>query len=131
MTSDNIMQLIIAVVGSSLASSGFWAFLSTKNKKRVAYNKLMMGSAYDKIATVGVAYIERGWITRDEYEELHNFYYVPYRDLGGNGVAERIMNEVNKLPFVHQSKYAGVLPAKPIEEPTNVRIHVAPPVAPE
>lgn len=124
---DTASQLVLAVVGSTLASSGFWAFVMAKGKNRSALERLMMGIAYDKITTVGVAYLERGWMSREEYEELQKYYYEPYKSLGGNGVAERIMNAVDQLPFTNHNRYAGVLPKdRTIEEPTNVRIHVAP-----
>lgn len=42
-------------------------------------------------------YIKRGWITKDEYEDLRDYLYKPYKELGGNGSAERIMLEVDKL----------------------------------
>jgi hypothetical protein len=48
---------------------------------------------------LGGEYIERGWISRDEYENLHDYLYKPYKELGGNGSAERVMQEVNKLPI--------------------------------
>jgi hypothetical protein len=69
-----------------------------------------MGIAYDRITSYGLAYLERGWVTMDEYEELLKFYYEPYKELGGNGTAELIMGQVGRLPFSHLPKYAGVLP---------------------
>jgi hypothetical protein len=128
--SDNLTQLIIAVVGSSLASSGFWAWVTSKTKNRSAVASLMMGFAYNQIVTMGVAYLERKWITREEYQELVKYYYEPYRKLGGNGVAESIMVRVNLLPIVNQSKYESVLPTNHLEEPTNVRIVAAAPPVP-
>ena len=41
----------------------------------------------------------RGYITQDEYENLHEYLYKPYAALGGNGTAKRIMAEVEKLPL--------------------------------
>lgn len=49
-------------------------------------------------------YIERGWITQDEYENLNDYLYKPYEKMGGNGSAQKIMLEVNKLP-IHKSTY--------------------------
>ena len=34
-----------------------------------------------------------------EYDNLYNYLYKPYKSLGGNGSAERIMEEVKKLPI--------------------------------
>ena len=44
-------------------------------------------------------YIERGWITHDELENLYEYLYKPYENLGGNGSAQRVMREVEKLPI--------------------------------
>ena len=44
-------------------------------------------------------YIERGYITQEEYDSLYNYLYIPYKELGGNGTAERMVNEVKKLPI--------------------------------
>ena len=43
--------------------------------------------------------IQRGWITKDEFENLNDYLYRPYEELGGNGTAEKIMQEVRKLPL--------------------------------
>lgn len=51
---------------------------------------------------LGMRYIDRGWITQDEYENLNTYLYEPYMKLGGNGSALRVMQEVNKLPIRNQ-----------------------------
>lgn len=43
-------------------------------------------------------YIDRGWVTQDEYETLCELYK-PYVKLGGNGSGTKIMKEVEKLPI--------------------------------
>lgn len=98
MTEPMILALIAAVttVGTS---TGFWAFLQKKNMQQNAYNRLLMGLAYDKIVTVGMAYIQRGWVSKDEYEEYLKYLVQPYKEMGGNGVADRISTEVGSLPF--------------------------------
>ena len=40
---------------------------------------------------------KRGSITIDEYENLHDYLYLPYKEMGGNGSAEKVMTEVKKL----------------------------------
>ena len=56
----------------------------------------------DRIMYLGMRYIDRGWITQDEYENLNTYLYEPYKKLGGNGSALRVMQEVNKLPIRNQ-----------------------------
>lgn len=58
-----------------------------------------MGLAYDKITYLGLKYIERGWISKDEYEDFRKYFYDPYTEFGGNGMADRIMSEISKLPL--------------------------------
>ena len=62
-------------------------------------SKLLLGLAHDRIVYLGCCYIERGYITKDEYENLHDYLYTPYKALGGNGSAEHIMDEVEDLPI--------------------------------
>lgn len=98
MPTEMIVALISAVSGV-LASSGLWTFFGTRSKKNKAFNKLVMGLAYDKIVTVGAAYINRGWVSKDEFEDYVKYLVEPYQDLGGNGVAEKIGTAVKALPF--------------------------------
>ena len=67
-----------------------------------------MGLAHDRIIELGIIYIERGWITQEEYENLHDYLYKPYEALGGNGTGKRIMEEVKKLP-IKPVTYKGVV----------------------
>lgn len=94
-------ETILAIVLAIFASSGFWTFVKTLYENRVkkasAENRLLLGLAQDRIVHLGKSYIKRGDITKDEYETLHDALYVPYREMGGNGVAKRVMDEVEKL----------------------------------
>jgi hypothetical protein len=82
-----------------------------------------MGIAYEHIMTFGVAYIRRGFATRDEYEELRKYFYEPYKALGGNGSAERVMNEVEKLPFgPSNSQYEAIFRSRESREINDVRV---------
>lgn len=95
------MQLTAAVLGSALASSGLWAPVGRRADKDDAERKLLVGLAHDRIVHLGMAYVERGYITQDEYENLRVYLYEPYEKMGGNGSARRVMLEVDKLP-VHK-----------------------------
>lgn len=96
------IQIIASIVVSAIASSGLWAYVQKKMDKKDAKTQLLVGIAHDRIIWLGMAYIERGYITQDEYENLIRYLYEPYAALGGNGSAKRIVNEVNKLP-IHKS----------------------------
>lgn len=93
------LPLVLTPLGAIIASSGFWAWMMRKDQTKSAMQRLMMGMAYNHITTEGVNHIKNGWISKDQYEELRKYFYEPYREMGGNGVAERVMNEVTSLPF--------------------------------
>ena len=96
------VQMGVAIVCAIAASSGFWAFIQKKNDSKDVKTQMLVGLAHDRIIYLGMHYIERGWITQDEYENLHDYLYKPYEQLGGNGSAKRVMTEVNKLE-IHKS----------------------------
>lgn len=95
--------LIVSIVGAVFASTGFWAFLTyliqRKDKKESAEAQMLKGLGHDRICYLGECYIKRGYITKDEYENLHDYLYLPYKALGGNGTAKKVIDEVNKLPL--------------------------------
>lgn len=92
-------QLIATIVCSVLASSGLWTLLSKRMDKNSAEKELLIGIAHDRIMFLGMSYITRGYITKDEYENLYQYLYNPYRKAGGNGSAEHIMKQIDKLPI--------------------------------
>lgn len=97
--------MIVTVLTSVLASSGLWAFISKNSDHKSAETRMLLGLAHDRIISLGMHYIERRYITADEYENLHDYLYVPYCQLGGNGSAKRIMDEVSRLQISKHSKY--------------------------
>ena len=94
---QTILEVLGAVVAALLASGGYWSYKMSKNNHKTAESKMLMGLAHDRIVELGMKYIERGTITRDEYENLYDYLYLPYKELGGNGSAERVMGVVKQL----------------------------------
>ena len=91
----------ITILVAVIASSGFWAFIQSISDRKSAKTKMLVGLAHDRIMHLGMAAIEKGGITKDEYENLHTYLYVPYKKLGGNGACEHVMSEVNRLPLIN------------------------------
>ena len=95
--------LIMSIVVAIFASTGFWAFLTyliqRKDTKDSAGAQMLKGLGHDRICYLGETYVARGYITKDEYENLHDYLFLPYKKLGGNGTAEKVMKEVEKLPL--------------------------------
>lgn len=96
---DQWTQIIIAIIGGILGSTGLWSYLTKHRERKDAKTKLLIAISHDRIIWLGGQYIERGYITQDEYENLHDYLYESYSQAGGNGSAKRIMEEVNKLPI--------------------------------
>lgn len=96
------VQMAITVVCAVIASSGFWAYIQKRSERKDVKTRMLVGLAHDRILCLGMQYIERGWITRDEYENLYEYLYTPYQKMGGNGSAKRVMDIVNTLP-IHTS----------------------------
>ena len=82
-----------------LTSSGLWAVVAKRVDKGDAQRKMLVGLAHDRIIHLGMVYVDRGYITQDEYENLNDYLYTPYEKMGGNGSAKRVMEEVRKLPI--------------------------------
>lgn len=97
---DPALQALLVAFGGFLAGSGgFWVYLTRKFEKKGAVDKLIMGLAHDKIVFLGMKYIEKGFVTKDEYDDLFKYFWEPYEALGGDGSAERIVRLVDLLPL--------------------------------
>ena len=99
---QTIIQTVVTVLCSVIASAGFWSYMQKRAEKKDAKTNMLVGLGHDRIVYLGMKYIERGNITKDEYENLYEYLYKPYSALGGNGSAKKVMEEVNKLP-IHES----------------------------
>ena len=99
-----MIEIILAI----FASTGFWSLVQTayqkKHEKDSATSRMVKGLGFDRLMHLGSRYIEQGYITREEYYNLKNYLYEPYKALGGDGVVERIMKEVEKLEITNGHK---------------------------
>ena len=91
-------QVILTIITALLTSSGLWAFLGSRLEKNSAERELIVGIAHIELVFFGMQFLERGWITRDEYETMQGLYK-PYVKLDGNGSGKKIMKEIENLPI--------------------------------
>jgi len=109
-------DVIIPILSIVMGSAGLWGYFQNRKKikkedseKQVedmaSMKLLIMGFGYDVIVTRGMSYISRGWVTKDEYEDLVKLFYGPYKSLGGNGLAEQVMKQIDLLPFNNPDQY--------------------------
>lgn len=106
---QTLLTIAASIFGSVMASSGFWAFMQKRAERKDKDNptkRMLRGLGHVKIMEKGLTYIDRQYITKDEYEDLYNYLYEPYTALGGNGSAKRIMDEVKRLP-IRPAGYKG------------------------
>ena len=103
----NWAQVVVSVVLALISSTGFWSLIAARQSRNTAESKMLLGLGHDRIMDKAMRYIDRGWITQDEYEDLELYLYRPYCQLGGNGSAKRIMEEVNKLPIRSRYQHNG------------------------
>ena len=104
-------EIIIAIVASVFGSTGFWALVTAIGqshiKKVSTEGKMLRGLAHDRICELGEKYLKQGYVTKDEFENLHDYLFLPYKDLGGNGTAEKIVEDVKRLPMKGGSENEG------------------------
>ena len=92
-------QVLTSVLIALISSTGLWSYIANYRNKHDAKTRLLIGLAHDRIIYLGTRYIDRGYITPDEYENLHDYLYAPYAENGGNGSAKRVMDQVKALPI--------------------------------
>lgn len=96
-------QTLVTIVVSIFASTGFWAFVSLlvqrHDAKLNARDKILLGLAQKQIIEDAEHYLAQGYITAAQYKSLNEYLYRPYKELGGNGTAEKIMMKIDKLEF--------------------------------
>lgn len=104
-------EIIVALITSVFASTGLWSMVSysiqKRNEKKDGLTRLVLGLAHEQIIGLCLMYIRRGSISKDEYEDLIKYLYTPYRDCGGNGTVERLVEEVKKLPISEEGAAYG------------------------
>lgn len=99
------MTIIIAIItalAGVFGSNGLWTYVSSKQHNDSAEHKALMGLLHNRICELCQMYIIRGYILEWEYEDLIDYIYEPYKSLGGNGTAEKLISEVKKLPIYRE-----------------------------
>lgn len=92
-------ELANPVITTLLGSSGIWMWAKTKTDRNKTEANLLLEIAKTQLIALGRSYLERGYITLDEYEEYEEEYRL-YSDLGGNGLARRVFKQVDELPIM-------------------------------
>lgn len=99
MTEAVIIAIIAGLTGGGISQLTIFLINRHDAKKANPMADMLKGLGHDRIIELGTKYIKEGSISRDEFENLNDYLYRPYQELGGNGTAEKIMEEVKKIPF--------------------------------
>ena len=92
------------IILACLGSSGLFAFLQfiittiLNNRKPSNETNLLLALAHDKIIFLCKECINKEYITQDEYDNILQLY-TPYRNAGGNHLAKKYFEQVEKLPI--------------------------------
>ena len=95
-----------AIIGSAALAAFISGIFSTilyivqkHDKKKDATTRMLLGLGHETIVEMGLQYIKQGYVTDVQYDDLIKYLWVPYDELGGNGTAAKIIEEVKKLPI--------------------------------
>ena len=97
-------SIVIAIISSGALSaiiSAIFNALQTRKKRKDGVKDGVKIILYDRIKFLGKAYINRGFVTAEELEDLttmHQIYHDP-EGLNGNGFLDSLMKNVNRLPL--------------------------------
>lgn len=96
--------IVIAIISSGALStliSSLFNLWQMRKKKQDGVREGIKILLYDRIKHLGKQYIERGYVSAEELEDLttmHNIYHDP-DGLNGNGFLDTIMRNVKALPI--------------------------------
>lgn len=105
-SSETLVAILVAICGSS----GLWGLLmyllQHRHKKLEdalmkdnAERQMLRGIGHAQIVKMCRYYIEKGYVTPEQYADLREHLFAPYETLGGNGSAAKLVEEVEKLPI--------------------------------
>ena len=98
------LELFITIVIAVLGSNGLWAFLQSVTGAKSARDRMILGLGHAEIFRQTEHYIRRDGITTDELEDLNKYLYQPYKELGGNGTAETLVDKCKALPIISKQE---------------------------
>lgn len=92
--------VILACIGSTGLSSFVQFIITTiiEGRKPSSEKELLLAIAHYHICLLCSKAIENQYITQDEYDNILQLY-IPYREAGGNHLAKKYFEEVEKLPI--------------------------------
>ena len=102
---QTLLPYIVTMLCGILASGGLWAYLQKRMDTKDVKQQMLLGLAHDRLVFLCMQYIERGFLTKEEYENAYKYLFLPYKALGGNGTIDRLVEEVKTIPIKPSAYY--------------------------
>lgn len=96
--------MAITVILACIGSTGLFSFVQfiittiIESRKPSDEKELLLAIAHNHICFLCSKAIEKQYITQDEYDSILQLY-IPYRKAGGNHLAKKYFEAVEKLPI--------------------------------
>lgn len=97
---SKIVEFTNPFLSAVFGAPGLWAFIEAKFKNGSAEKMLLRTLVRARIIEKGERYLERGYILSGEFSDFYEELYKPYKDMGGNGLAQHIFERIEKLPML-------------------------------
>lgn len=94
--------IIVAIISSGALStlvSAIFNLWQSHKKRKDGVRAGMKMLLYDRIKHLGKSYMDRGYITTDELEDLTEMHNIYHNELDGNGFLDTVMKNVKALPI--------------------------------
>ncbi len=93
---DYLFGLIVTIL--ALGYKTIWEKVSIIKKENNGIKNGMKALLHNEIMAMGKQLVSDNKCTPEQFEELEYLYKPYHEDLGGNGSAERMYNQVKELP---------------------------------
>ena len=97
---DNLVAIIVAVIGSGVLNTIVNQVFASKDKRRVNEEEIKHSLRLlmkDRLRFLCIHYINQEWIYEDELEDLIDMHKCYHDDLKGNGYLDELMKRVKEL----------------------------------
>ena len=97
---SRIVDFANPLLSALFGAPGLWALVENKANRGDTESDLLRILVRDRIIEDGERYLERGYILSGEYADFYEELYKPYKEMGGNGLAQHIFERIEKLPML-------------------------------
>lgn len=97
---SKIVEFTNPLLSAVFGAPGLWALVKAKTDRNSTEDELLLVLVRARIIEEGEQYLERGYILSGEYSDFYEELYRPYKDMGGNGLAQHIFERIEKLPML-------------------------------